>query len=116
MGKVAIGNKNKAGEIGASKLDSNNKDDPQLPSGFNSGFIQSVLEETEIPLIVEVNGLSYLNYIELSLVISIFSLLFINFIIRKITNFILNLIKKINKKKKILKIKKLKVLKIKKQI
>jgi hypothetical protein len=29
MGKVAIGNKNKAGEIEASKLDSNNKDDPQ---------------------------------------------------------------------------------------
>jgi hypothetical protein len=46
-----------------------------------------------------VNGLSYLNYIEFSLVLSLFSLLFRKFLIRKITSIIWNFIKNINNKK-----------------
>jgi hypothetical protein len=45
-----------------------------------------------------VNGLNYLNYIELSLILSVFSLLFRKFIIRKIIDIILYLIKKIKNK------------------
>src|SRR5882762_9247652 len=76
LGKAAIENTNKGAEIEASKskLAEFSKDEPESPTEFNRSFINSVLEDSEIPLIVMVNGLSYLNYIELSLVISIFSL------------------------------------------
>jgi len=47
-----------------------------------------------------VNGLSYLNYIELSLVISIFSLLFRKILIRKLTDIIIKFIQKIKKTNK----------------
>ena len=43
---------------------------------FYTGFINSVLEESEIPLITKVIGLSLINYIKFSLVLSIFSLFF----------------------------------------
>jgi hypothetical protein len=39
------------------------------PSDFDGGFIHSVLEDSEIPLITMVNGLCYLNYIEFSLIL-----------------------------------------------
>jgi hypothetical protein len=45
------------------------------PSDFDGGFIHSVLDDSEIPLIIMVNGLCYLNYIEFSLILSLFSLL-----------------------------------------
>jgi DNA integrity scanning protein DisA with diadenylate cyclase activity len=47
-----------------------------------------------------VNGLSYLNFLELSLVISLFSLLFRKFLIRKITDIIIKFIQKIKKTNK----------------
>jgi len=47
-----------------------------------------------------VNGLSYLNYIELSLVISIFSLLFRKILIRKLTDIIIKFIQKFKKTNK----------------
>jgi F0F1-type ATP synthase membrane subunit b/b' len=47
-----------------------------------------------------VNGLSYLNFIELSLVLSIFSLLFRKFLIKKLTDIIIKFIQKIKKTNK----------------
>ena len=61
------------------------------PSDFDSGFINSVLEENEIPLVTMVNGLCYLNYIEFSLILSLFLLLFRKYLINKIIGFILSL-------------------------
>lgn len=69
LGKRASENK-KAAEIEASKskLDEINKDGSNSPSDFYRGFIYSVLEDCEIPLIAMVIGLGFLNYIEFSLV------------------------------------------------
>lgn len=47
------------------------------------------------------NGLCYLNYIEFSLILSLFLLLFRKFLINKTIGFILNLINKIYKNKKV---------------
>lgn len=47
-----------------------------------------------------VNGLSFLNYIELSLVLSLFSLLFRKNLIRKLTDIIIKIIKKFKKTNK----------------
>jgi hypothetical protein len=115
LGKAATKNTNKGDEIEASKLAEISKDEPESPTKFNRGFIYSVLEENEIPLIVMVNGLSYLNYIEFSLVLSLFSLLFRKFLIRKLTYISIKFIQKIKKTKKTKNknLKKLKVLKIK---
>ena len=78
------------------------KDGNSSPSCYDDGFIHSVLEENEIPLITMVNGLCYLNYIEFSLILSLFLLLFRKYLISKIIGFILNLINKYNKNKEIL--------------
>jgi hypothetical protein len=101
LGTAATENK-KGAEIEASKAKSVeiSNDESESPTEFNRSFIHSVLEDNEIPLIVMVNGLSYLNYIELSLVISIFSLLFRKFLIRKLTDIIIKLIQKIKKTNK----------------
>jgi hypothetical protein len=100
LGKAATENKQKGAEIVASKLAEISIDEPESPTVFNRDFIHSVLEDSEIPLIVMVNGLSYLNYIEFSLVLSLFSLLFRKFLIRKITDIIIKFIQKINKTNK----------------
>jgi len=100
LGKSVTENKQKGAEIEASKLAEFSKYEPESPTNFNSGFINSVLEDSEIPLIVMVNGLSYLNYIEFSLVLSLFSLLFRKILIRKLTDLIIKLIQKIKKTNK----------------
>lgn len=38
----------------------------ESPTDFNGGFIYSVLEDNEIPLVFIVNGLNILNYLEFS--------------------------------------------------
>jgi hypothetical protein len=68
-----------------------NNDGRESPTEFGGGFIQSVLEESEIPLITIVNGLCFLNYIEFSLILSLFLLLFRKYLISKIIGFILSL-------------------------
>jgi hypothetical protein len=99
LGKQAIDNTTKSEGIATqkSKLDESSEDGINSPSYFNSnsGFINSILEDSEIPLIGMVNGLSFLNYIEFSLILSLFSLLFRKFLIRKLTSIILKLIQKI---------------------
>ena len=102
LGKAVTENTQKGAEIetSKSKLAEISKDEPESPTEFNRSFINSVLEDSEIPLIVMVNGLNYLNYIELSLVISIFSLLFRKFLIRKLTDIIIKFIQKIKKTNK----------------
>jgi len=72
------------------------------PSDFDGLIIPSLLDENEIPLIVMVNGLSYLNYLEFSLIFSLFSLIFRKYLIKILKRFILN--------KNIIKIKKRKIL------
>nr|YP_009504990.1 hypothetical protein [Lyophyllum shimeji]AWW14109.1 hypothetical protein [Lyophyllum shimeji] len=64
---------------------------PSSPSEFDGGpgFISSVLENEDIPLIIMVNGLSYLNYIEFSLIITLFSVLFRKYLTRKLINLFL---------------------------
>jgi len=52
------------------------QDGSNSPTDFDGGFIYSVLEKNEIPLVSMVNGLCYLNYIEFILILSLFSLLF----------------------------------------
>ena len=101
LGKVVSKNMRNSDEIDASKpkLDESNNDGSNSPSEFDRGFINSVLDENEIPLIAMVNGLSYLNFIEFSLVLSLFSLLFRKFLIRKLTNIIIKFIQKIKKNK-----------------
>jgi len=101
LGKVAMENKKIENEIDVSKLDEIDTSARSLaeakeggrnsPSDFDGGFIHSVLEDSEIPLITMVNGLCYLNYIEFSLILGLFSLLFRKFIYRKLKRFILNL-------------------------
>jgi hypothetical protein len=54
------------------------------PTYFDGGFISSILEENEIPLITIVNGLSVLNYIEFSLIIALFSVLFRKLILKNV--------------------------------
>jgi hypothetical protein len=95
IGKAATRNTEKGAEIEASKLAEISKDGPESPTDFNRGFIHSVIEDSEIPLIVMVNGLSFLNYIEFSLVLSLFSLLFRKILIRKLTDIIIKFIQKI---------------------
>ena len=97
LGKAVTENTQKKGEIAASNLD---KDGSNSPTEFDRGFINSVLEDNEIPLIVMVNGLSYLNFLEFSLVLSLFSLLFRKFLIRKLTDIIIKFIQKIKKTNK----------------
>jgi len=103
LGKAAAENMTKGAEIEASKskLAAISKDEPVSPTVFDRSFINSVLEDSEIPLITMVNGLSLLNYMELSLVISIFSLLFRKILITKLTNIIIKLIQKNYKQTKI---------------
>jgi hypothetical protein len=101
LAKAVTENKHKKGEIETSKIET---DDIPSPTDFDRGYINSVLEDSEIPLIVMVNGLSYLNFLEFSLVLSLFSLLFRKFLIRKLTDIIIGLkfiqkIKKTNKQK-----------------
>jgi len=101
LGEAFIKNKNKLEEINsssslqsssnASKQDLDINDGRDSPSNFDSGFIHSVLEESEIPLITIVNGLCYLNYIEFSLILSLFFLLFRKYLTSKIIGFILSL-------------------------
>nr|AYE93194.1 hypothetical protein C0995_000036 [Termitomyces sp.] len=86
LAKTAVINKGLEDQIDASKLE----DGRVSPSDFEGGFINSVLDENEIPLIIMVNGLSYLNYIEFSLILSLFSLLMRKYLIRKLKKFYLN--------------------------
>jgi hypothetical protein len=83
LGKVVMENNKIVNEIELSKLDDNDKDGSNSPSDFDGGFIHSVLDDNEIPLISMVNGLCYLNYIEFSLILGLFSLLFRKFLNRK---------------------------------
>jgi len=70
-------------------LDETDKSGRNSPSNFDGGFIHSPLEDSEIPLIIMVNGLSYLNYIEFSLILSLFSLLFRKYLYLKLIRFFL---------------------------
>lgn len=100
LGKAATENKKTGAEIEAPKVAEISKDEPESPTEFNRDFIHSVLEDSEIPLIVMVNGLSYLNFIEFSLVLSLFTLLFRKFLIRKLTDIIQKFLQKITKTNK----------------
>lgn len=84
LGKASMKNIKIEKEIDSSKLEGRNS-----PSDFDGGFIHSVLEESEIPLISMVNGLCYLNYIEFTLILTLFSLLFRKYLNRKLKRFIL---------------------------
>jgi drug/metabolite transporter superfamily protein YnfA len=103
LGKAATENKTKilrGNVIDGSKLKERDTDGSHLPSDFGGGFINDPLEDNVIPLIIMVNGLSYLNYIEFSLILTLFSLLLRKYLNRKIQSFILKLKNKyINKNK-----------------
>jgi hypothetical protein len=101
LGKVSMENKKIESGIDTPDLDEINKDGRNSPSNFNSGFIHSVLEESEIPLIMMVNGLCYLNYIEFSLILSLFSLLFRKYLNSKLKGLILKLKNKYFKNKEV---------------
>lgn len=93
-------NKKIENKIDANKLDEVETGGRNSPSAFDGGFIYSVLEESEIPLITLVNGLCYFNYIEFSLILALFSLLFRKFLKSKIKSLILKLKNKYIKNKK----------------
>lgn len=99
LAKATVDQIKKGNSINESKSDVMDKDGRNSPSDFYGGSIHSPLHENEIPLIIFVNGLSYLNYLELSLILSLFSLLFRKFLIRKFKILILNSINKYIKKK-----------------
>ena len=102
LGKHAMDNTKKDNKIEVSKLDEIDTDRSHLPSDFDGGFINNPLENNEIPLIIMVNGLSYLNYIEFSFILTLFSLLLRKYLNIKIQSFILKLKNKyINKNKKV---------------
>lgn len=89
LGKALIENKKIDSEIEANTLNTDGGlDGRNSPTEFDGGFIQSVLEQNEIPLVSMVNGLCYLNYIEFILILSLFSLLFRKYLIRKLIGFI----------------------------
>jgi len=92
FGKSVLTNISIKNEIEASKLDTNEQNESNSPSDLDGGggFIQSVLEDSEIPLITMVNGLSYLNYIEFSLILCLFSLLFRKYLNKKLKRLILD--------------------------
>jgi hypothetical protein len=90
LGKAVAKNLEIKSEIDSSNLELNAKDGIESPTEFDSGFIHSILEDSEIPLIIMLNGLNYLNYIELSLILALFSLLFRKFLYKLIKSFILN--------------------------
>jgi hypothetical protein len=102
LGKALMQNKNMEDEINSSpsspspslKQELYSNDGRNTPSDFDNGFIHSVLEERscEIPLIIMVNGLCYLNYIEFTLILSLFLLLFRKYLFNKIIGFILSLL------------------------
>lgn len=57
MGKAMVSNDKKLKEIEASKVDTDSDSEGRnSPSNFDGGFIHSVLDESEIPLIIMVNG------------------------------------------------------------
>nr|WVH38298.1 LAGLIDADG endonuclease [Trametes meyenii] len=60
----------------------------QSPTDFDGGFIHSILEDSEIPLIILVNSVHILNYLEFSLILSLFSLLFRKYFMKKLQIFI----------------------------
>jgi len=102
LGKYAMDNTKIDNKIEVSKLDGIDTDRSHSPSDFDGGFINNPLENNEIPLIVMVNGLSYLNFIEFSLILTLFSLLLRKYLNIKIQSFILKLKNKyINKNKKV---------------
>lgn len=102
LGKAAMENKKKENEIEVSKLEKIDTDGSHSPSDFDGGFINNPLEDNEIPLIIMVNGLSYLNYIEFILILALFSVLLRKYLNIKIQSFILKLKNKyINKNKKV---------------
>jgi hypothetical protein len=100
LGKAVANNIKKETEIEASKSGEISPDEPESPTKFDRDFIHSVLDDSEIPLIVMVNGLSSLNYIEFSLVLTLFSLLFRKILIRKLKDLIIKYIQKIKKTNK----------------
>ena len=78
LGKAIVKNTKIAQEVEASKLDASVKSESgrNSPSEIDGGFISSLLEGNEIPLITMVNGLCFLNYTEFSLILALFSLFF----------------------------------------
>lgn len=101
LGKSIMENKKIENKIDGSKLDNTVKDGSNSPSDLDGGFIHSVLEDSEIPLIIMVNGLCYLNYIEFSLILGLFSLLFRKYLNKKLKIFILKLKNKFIKNKEV---------------
>nr|QWO71369.1 DNA polymerase [Termitomyces sp. T123] len=77
LGKAAVRNHITADEIDAPE----SSEGRTSPSNIDGGFIHSVLDENEIPLIIMVNGLCYFNYIEFTLILSLFSLLIRKYLI-----------------------------------
>jgi hypothetical protein len=90
-GKALMENKKIENKIVENKLDAVETGGRNSPSAFDGGFIYSVLEESEIPLITVVNGLCYFNYIEFSLILALFSLLFRKYLKNKIKSLILRI-------------------------
>ena len=73
---------------------SNEKSDDDTISPSDGGFINSMLEDSEIPLVILVNSLHIINYLEFSLILGLFSLLFRKYFMKKLHKFILNIIYK----------------------
>nr|YP_010044364.1 LAGLIDADG endonuclease [Trametes versicolor]QPF23605.1 LAGLIDADG endonuclease [Trametes versicolor] len=69
-------------------------DDDETRSPTEGGFINSMLEDSEIPLIVLINSLHIINYFEFSLILGLFSLLFRKYFMNKLQKFILKFIYK----------------------
>jgi hypothetical protein len=94
LGKALMENKEIENTIDANNLDAIKTgvaSGRNSPSKFDSGFIHSVLEESEIPLITMVNGLCFLNYIEFSFILALFSLLFRKYLGIRLNKLILDL-------------------------
>jgi hypothetical protein len=95
LGKVAM--KNKQIE-NASNSEEGAKEDiaaaglpAASPIELGFGFLPSISESNEIPLIIMVTGLNYLNYIEFSLILCLFSLFLRKYFNKNLKRFILNL-------------------------
>ena len=64
------------------------------PTDFGGSFINSALEDSEIPLVLILNGLNLFNYLEFSCIFSLFFFLFRKYLIKKIKFFYLKLTNK----------------------
>ena len=68
----------KNSQILSANKDSIIDDIPEIesPPDYNEGFINSALEDSEIPLVLILNGLNFFNYLEFSCILSLFLFLF----------------------------------------